>query len=191
MAVSNIATHSRAAASLLLVAVLAGCGNDDDKDVAPRATVERTGTQAHVRNVTIHQSDFRIEPASVDAGSEGLVRIRIVNDGDVPHALAVQGPNGEVDFDGQIDPGHRGTMEVDLDRAGTYTMWCPLDDHRAKGMEATISVSGSAPARGAEPSGGATAPSTSTTPTETEATTQTQTVTETEQLSNVVDRHLS
>jgi hypothetical protein len=94
----------------------------------------------------------------------------------VPHALSVQGPNGEIIMDGSIAPGGAGTLEADLDRPGTYKMYCPIDGHRAKGMTGTITVGGSPAARGAQGTTSTTA--TQTTPGETETTrTETQTTT--------------
>jgi hypothetical protein len=166
------------------IVALTGCGGQSTTTTAvpvSPGTVEQTAPiAAKVRRVVLHETDFRIAPARVDAGHEGLVSIRFFNDGKVPHALAVHGPNGLVEFDGQVDPGHRGILQVDLDRMGTYTMYCPLDGHRAKGMVATISVRGTAPAQGVEPSGGSTVPTTTTTtPTQTHTTTQTNTTTQT------------
>jgi plastocyanin len=145
---------------------------------ADTPTVEQTApVPADIRRVTIRETDFALHPVRADGGHEGLVTIRILNRGKLPHALAVDGPNGTVEFDGKIDPGFSGTLEVDLDRAGTYRMYCPLDGHRAKGMEGTISVAGTQPARAAEPTT-TTPTATTTTPTSTtRTTTQTQTQT--------------
>jgi plastocyanin len=131
--------------------------------------------------VVVHETEFTLNPARAAGGDVGLVSIKIVNDGKVAHALAVDGPNGEVELDGRVEPGATATLEADLDKPGTYTMYCPLDGHRAKGMSGTITVGGSNPARGAEPTGTTTSTtSTSTTPTQTNTTTQTTTQTQTE-----------
>ncbi|MFL5894535.1 MAG: cupredoxin domain-containing protein [Thermoleophilaceae bacterium] len=175
----------RRAGVLLLLASLAGCGSGSTTTTsapAAGATAEQTGpVVSHIRHVTVHETEFTLDPVNASAGKEGLVSITIVNDGKVAHALAVDGPNGEVELDGQIDPGHTGKLQVDLDRPGTYTWYCPLDGHRAKGMRGTISVGGTQPARGAEPTGTTptrTTTATQTTPTQTQ--TQTRTVTKTQ-----------
>jgi uncharacterized cupredoxin-like copper-binding protein len=163
-----------------ITVLLAGCGSD--------STTTTTGTPAEntptvakaAKQVVVRETEFRLDPARADGGSEGLVSIRIVNDGKVAHALAVDGPNGLVELDGRVEPGASATLEADLDQPGTYTMYCPLDGHRAKGMSGTITVGGSNPARGAEPTGTTTSTTTSTTPTQTATTTQTQTQTQTQ-----------
>ena len=162
-----------------LALFVAGCG--DDSTTTTGATVENTpSVPKPAKQVVVHETEFKLDPAQADGGSEGLVTIKIVNDGKVPHALAVDGPNGEVELDGRVEPGASATLEADFDKPGTYSMYCPLDGHRGKGMSGTITVGGSTPARGAEPTGTGTSTTTSTTPTQTETTTQTQTSTQTQ-----------
>jgi hypothetical protein len=81
-----------------------------------------------------------------------------------------------VELDGSVEPGDERTLEVDLDKPGTYKMYCPLGNHDAQGMTGTIAVGGDSPARGAESD---TETLTETTPTQTQTTTQTQTQTQT------------
>ena len=171
---------------LLVTVVLAGCGDDGatTTTAAPAETAPAAAKPA--KQVVVHETEYRLDPARAAGGDVGLVSIKIVNDGKVAHALAVDGPNGEVELDGRVEPGATATLEADLDKPGTYTMYCPLDGHRAKGMSGTITVGGSNPARGAEPTG-TTTTATSATPTQiqtqtqttTQSTTQTQTETRT------------
>jgi plastocyanin len=163
--------------AVVLGVFVVGCGDDNATQTVPVETAPAVPKPA--KRVVIHESEYKLDPAQADGGSEGLVTIKIVNDGKVPHALAVDGPNGEVELDGRIEPGATATLEADLDKPGTYTMYCPLDGHRGKGMSGSITVGGSTPARGAEPTGTTTS-TTSTTPTQTETTTQTQTSTQTQ-----------
>jgi uncharacterized cupredoxin-like copper-binding protein len=57
----------------------------------------------------------------------------------LPHAIAVEG-NG-VDQDGQtVQPGGSASrVSLDL-KPGKYTFYCPVDGHRAAGMEGTLTV---------------------------------------------------
>jgi plastocyanin len=162
---------------MLVAVVIAGCGSSSKTDTS-RALVETApAAPKPEKHVVVHESEFRLDPANATGGSEGLVKIKIVNDGKIAHSLAVDGPNGLVELDGQVDPGGTATLEADLDKPGTYTWYCPLDGHRAKGMSGTITVGGSTPASGPEP----TVPTTTrTTPTQTQTQTQTETQTETQ-----------
>lgn len=57
----------------------------------------------------------------------------------LPHAIEVEG-NGVEEETETIDPGARASVTVDL-RPGRYTFYCPVDSHRAQGMEGTLTVS--------------------------------------------------
>lgn len=160
-----------AAIGLLVV----GCGDDSGTATTGVPAENAPSAPKPAKQVVVHESEFRLDPARADGGEVGLVSIKIVNDGDVAHALAVDGPNGEIQLDGRVEPGSAATLEADLDKPGTYTMYCPLDGHRSKGMTGSITVGGDNPARGAEPSGA----TTTTTPTQTQANSRTQTQTET------------
>jgi uncharacterized cupredoxin-like copper-binding protein len=164
----------------LVTVVAAGCGGGagTTTTAAPAETVPAAPKPA--KQVVVHETEFKLDPARAAGGDVGLVSIKIVNDGKLAHALAVDGPNGEVELDGRVEPGATATLEADLDKPGTYTMYCPLDGHRAKGMSGTIAVGGSNPARGAEPTGTTTTTSTATTPTQTQTQTQTTTTTQTQ-----------
>jgi plastocyanin len=165
-------------AVVVICLVVAGCGDDSGTTTNGVPAENVPAAPKPSKQLVVHETEFRLDPAQANGGDEGLVTVKIVNDGQVAHALAVDGPNGLVELDGRVDPGASATLEADLDKPGTYTMYCPLDGHRGKGMTGTITVGGSSPARGAEPAGTTTS-TTSTTPTQTETTTQTQTQTET------------
>jgi uncharacterized cupredoxin-like copper-binding protein len=63
----------------------------------------------------------------------------MTNPSGLPHAIAVEG-NG-VDKDGQtVMKGGTSTITVTL-KPGTYTFYCPVDGHRAAGMQGKLTVS--------------------------------------------------
>jgi uncharacterized cupredoxin-like copper-binding protein len=166
---------------LLVTLVVAGCGGGAGTTTTAAPAETAPAAPKPAKEVVVHETEFKLDPARAAGGDVGLVSIKIVNDGKVAHALAVDGPNGEVELDGRVEPGATATLEADLDKPGTYTMYCPLDGHRAKGMSGTITVGGSNPARGAEPAGTTTTTtSTATTPTQTQTQTQTTTTTQTQ-----------
>src|SRR3954453_4646444 len=172
--------------SLLLLAGLAGCGSGGDTASSSSSVPAETSPSVAKpeKLVVVHESEYKLDPAQADGGGFGIVKIKVVNDGKIAHALAVDGPNGRVDLDGSVEPGSSATFEADLDKAGTYSWWCPLDNHRAKGMSGSITVDNSTPARGGE--GPATTTTTTTTTGSTPTQTQTQTETQTQTQTNTV-----
>ena len=77
-------------------------------------------------------------PDSVPAGT---VSFEISNVGEMEHSFAIEGPGLE-DGDEIADslaPTETFVYTAEL-QPGTYTVWCPIGDHRGEGMEATIEV---------------------------------------------------
>jgi plastocyanin len=69
----------------------------------------------------------------------GKVTLDMANPSTVPHAVAVRG-NG-IDKDGKVaqTKGESSTVTVDL-KPGTYTFYCPVDQHEQSGMKGTLTV---------------------------------------------------
>lgn len=170
---------------LACVALLGACG-DDDAATTGDVPAENTPAEPEVEpEVTVRLTEFALDPANADAGEAGLIEIEVVNAGDAPHSLAVATPAGPVELDGRLEPGSRQTLAVDLDTPGSYDWYCPLDGHRARGMEGSITVTGQGAARGSDPA--RTTPgevdtdtTETTTRTQTQTTTRTRTTTQTE-----------
>jgi uncharacterized cupredoxin-like copper-binding protein len=79
----------------------------------------------------------------------GTVTFQVTNNGSFEHALEVEGQGVEEETE-TIAPGESAELTVDLSQAGSYEIYCPVDGHRKKGMEGTLTV-------GAAAGGGSTA----------------------------------
>lgn len=102
---------------------LAGCGDDDGG----------AGTSSR-----LEATEFAFSPAQVTADA-GEHEFQIVNRGEVEHALEIHAPGGEVMTD-RVAPGESATVTADLSEAGTYELYCPVGDHRRRGMEGSVTV---------------------------------------------------
>jgi uncharacterized cupredoxin-like copper-binding protein len=116
------------AVAVALIA-LSGCGEK-------RAT--STGAGSSPSAAAISESEFKLTPASVKVPNAGPVRIQVKNAGGTAHALALQTASGVVTSP-TLAPGKSASLQADL-KAGTYTMYCPIDGHRGKGMEGKVVV---------------------------------------------------
>jgi uncharacterized cupredoxin-like copper-binding protein len=90
--------------------------------------------------VDVALADFSIQPSAIDV-EPGSYTFHVVNEGESVHALEVEGPGGEVET-ADLGPGESADLDVDLSEAGTYEMYCPVGDHRDRGMEGSITVGG-------------------------------------------------
>lgn len=89
--------------------------------------------------VRLSESDSAITPANPRVTGTHLVSFEVTNNGSITHSFAVRTPFGVVKSD-RIAPGQQGGVEVDLIRPGIYSFYCPLGDHRVKGMQGSVVV---------------------------------------------------
>jgi plastocyanin len=143
------------------VLAVAGCGDDDDdgggnggsaaeETSTPAATEEATpepeatedqgsggGGGGETLTLTADPGgSISWEPGTLSAPA-GEVSIELVNESAVPHAVEVEG-NGVEEASDTI-MGDTTTLTVELE-AGEYTFYCPVGQHRAGGMEGTLTV---------------------------------------------------
>jgi plastocyanin len=145
-------------AMLLAAGVLAaaGCGDDDEDEGGgaaestpaatetaepePAETPEETGGGGGGGEALTLTADpggaISWEPGELSAPA-GEVSIELVNDSSTPHAVEVEG-NG-VEEESETVTGANTTLTVDLE-AGEYVFYCPVGNHRAGGMEGTLTV---------------------------------------------------
>jgi plastocyanin len=128
-----------AAAAASLAA--AGCG--EPRGAATRTVPEPLGPVATtdaraVATAEVSLVDYALHSSDPRVPRAGLVAFEATNDGLVRHALAVDGPAGQVRTP-TLSPGERATITVPLP-PGTYKWYCPLDDHEARGMVGRVRV---------------------------------------------------
>jgi plastocyanin len=108
---------------------------------APTATTEVPPVGPPVATIKLDETDFKLNPANPKVDKTGIVLIEASNTGKATHAIEVEGPDGEKST-GPIAPGGKSTLKVNLDKPGPYVWYCPIADHRARGMEGHITVGG-------------------------------------------------
>jgi len=120
------------------MAALAGCGSDDGDEGAAPATSGGGGGE-----INITARDFSFEPDDLKVDTAGTVVFHVTNEGSVEHVLEVEG--GDVEEETKhIKPGDTLDLTVDL-VDGNYEIYCPLFDHKEKGMEGELVVGAGSP----------------------------------------------
>lgn len=87
--------------------------------------------------VTAVEYSFTLSRTSVPAGK---VIFEFVNQGQDEHNLNVVAPEGPVAGAFANTPSKGISDEQVILRAGTYTLFCSLPEHKQKGMKATLHV---------------------------------------------------
>ena len=130
-----------------LVVLLAACGGKSGGSKTAAAPSGGGG-----QTIQVKETEYKLTPSTVAIPSTGTVTFQATNAGKIDHALEIEG-NGVEQKIGTISPGSSATLTVNLSKAGTYDLYCPIDGHRAMGMEAKVTVGGSGSSGG---SGGST-----------------------------------
>ena len=137
----------------LAALAFAGCGGDDsssDSSSTPAATEAATETPTEAATEESSSgSASKLAIAAAPGGAKkftetsyeataGQVEVNFANDSQLPHAVEIEGNGVEEETEtvtGEAAP----PLTVYL-KPGTYEIYCPVGDHRAAGMEATLTV---------------------------------------------------
>lgn len=85
--------------------------------------------------VTATEFAFALPTTHVAPGTYTFV---LTNRGTTAHAMAIEGGGVDEDVD-PVGPGGTASLTVTLP-AGSYDLYCPVDEHQDKGMDTTITV---------------------------------------------------
>lgn len=138
-------TRGLALAALLAAGVLAGCGSSDSgSSKSPPAKSSSsssgsgggTGGGSTVSLAADPAGAIKFDTTKAQAKA-GTVTLVMKNASQVPHAIAVEGHG--VDKDGATVTGGTSRVTVKL-KPGTYSFYCPVDDHEKEGMKGTLTV---------------------------------------------------
>jgi uncharacterized cupredoxin-like copper-binding protein len=107
---------------------------------AELAAVEgQEGTTGVAAAGTVEVSLVEFEMQMADTVAAGTVTFNITNNGTMEHSFEIEGNGVEEELEPHLQPGESATLTVDL-APGTYTVYCPVSDHRSRGMELTFTV---------------------------------------------------
>jgi plastocyanin len=134
-------SSSSAASSVTSAAGAAGSAAESAGSAATSAgsSAASGGSSSSGQTLTADETEFKIalSSSSVTAGS---YTITVKNDGKATHNLILKGPDGNTQKSDTIQGGQQTTMTVDL-KPGSYEVWCGVGNHKAAGMDTTLTVS--------------------------------------------------
>jgi plastocyanin len=141
----RLRTLPLAAVAIAALLALAGCGSNNNKSsgsASSSAATSQASSSAGGGETLKLSADpggaLKFDKSSLSAKA-GTVTLEMANPSSVPHAVAVEG-NG-VDQAGETVT-KDGTSKVTVTlKAGSYTFYCPVDGHKAAGMEGKLTVS--------------------------------------------------
>jgi len=127
---------------------IAGCGGSSNNSTSSTAAsnASTTGTTGAAAasgpggNVSLTASEYKFSPSDPTVKS-GKVTFTEKNAGTTTHSLEVEDvtPGHDQEMEGSVTPGQTGTLTVNL-KPGKYEFYCPIDNHKQKGMTGEITV---------------------------------------------------
>lgn len=91
--------------------------------------------------VVVKMTDFHLALSQPDF-TPGTYTFVAVNAGQAVHTIEIDGPGvSDQRIPAVVQPGQSASLTVTL-QAGTYEVYCPVDDHKAMGMDTHFTVGG-------------------------------------------------
>ena len=134
--------RSLATFAAVLALALAGCGGDDESSSSSSgsgggsSSTPAAGSGETLQLAAPEDGSLKFDKAKLDAKA-GAVTIDFDNPSTTPHAVEIEG-NGVEEASDTVTSS-KTSVTADL-KAGTYTFYCPVGNHRQEGMEGTLTV---------------------------------------------------
>ena len=136
-------TRTIATLAGVLLLALAGCGGNESK---PNAGSNKSGSSSsgssgggggqQIALAAPEDGSLKFDKTELD-GKAGTVTINFDNPSSTPHAVEIEGNGVEEASDTVTSSKTSVTAEL---KAGTYTFYCPVGNHRAEGMEGKLTI---------------------------------------------------
>lgn len=107
--------------------------------VAPQNTSNPTARIGGAAEQTIDVQLTEYEIRMPDTLHAGANRLKVVNAGKENHNFVIEGPGVSSKLANDLTRGDTSEVVVNL-QPGQYTVYCPVDGHRGKGMTRTVTV---------------------------------------------------
>ena len=101
------------------------------------AMEEEEGAMMEAREIVVEGDEFSFSPSSITVNAGEKVKLTFNNTGNFPHNFTVQGLGVATKT---IGAGQSDTIEFTVDEGGTLTFFCSVGNHKAQGMEGTLTV---------------------------------------------------
>ncbi len=114
------------------------------------------------RSVTIGEVEFQLDPSSLTATAGEVVHFTVKNNGTIQHNLEVEFSSPKIEkklFDTNLQPGETRTADFTFTQTGRWDMYCPVGNHKSRGMAGQITVAAASAAAATPTSAAATATS--------------------------------
>jgi plastocyanin len=114
---------------------------DEDALVQTEEAVDMEDNRENVKNIEVVAENMAYKPNELRASPGQQLTITLVNRGNEKHNIEFELPDGEQKLETPVEPGASANLSFKApDQPGTYTIYCPVDNHREKGMTGKLIV---------------------------------------------------
>ena len=97
--------------------------------------------QQEVRQIQVVAENMAYSPNEIRMQPGQSLIVELVNRGDTEHSIEFELPDGEQELVNNVKPGESSTLQFNVpQKTGTYTFYCPVDNHKEKGMTGKLIV---------------------------------------------------
>ena len=126
------------------VALLSACPGGEVKDESqsgPKPSTVTITETANAASATVSVDLLEYEIRMVDSVPAGKRTFSIINHGKENHSFKIEGNGLDIGLTEPLQRGDTGQITVAL-TPGNYTVYCPVEGHKEKGMTRTLKVTG-------------------------------------------------
>ncbi|WP_224998914.1 cupredoxin domain-containing protein [Cesiribacter sp. SM1] len=114
---------------------------DEDTFVQTEEAVDMEDDIQNARNIEVVAENMEYKPNEIRVSPGQQLTITLVNRGNENHNIEFELPDGEQELENPVEPGASASLSFKApDQPGTYTIYCPVDNHKEKGMTGKLIV---------------------------------------------------
>ena len=123
----------------LMIGAVEIFGAEGTEETANAAALSKTANRKMNVAVVLTDKQVRLPSKTAHELIQGQYNFRVVNNGQQPHNLVVDGPDVEKVQTNTLQPGESAVLTVKLD-TGNYSLYSSVDDDRSNGLVASLSI---------------------------------------------------
>jgi uncharacterized cupredoxin-like copper-binding protein len=110
----------------------------DSSASSPASSSSSSADSGAAQTIQVSATEYKLTLPTTRF-APGAYTFVMKDDGHATHAIEIEGPGVSKKASETAGPGGSASLTVTLQK-GSYTMYCPVGNHRAQGMETTLTV---------------------------------------------------
>ena len=115
---------------------------EEDEAVQTRENLDMEDDVAqNAKSIEVVAENLEYKPNELRASPGQQLEVTLINRGKEEHNIEFELPEGDKELASNVQPGNRATLTFKApQQPGTYTIYCPVKNHKEKGMTCKLIV---------------------------------------------------